>query len=74
MNIHIRTTARLLKTMFFPAIVGVLVAIMFEYLPMEHILLAAAVSLVIFMFYLFYKWTLDQIKQEDQLKAMSNKE
>lgn len=74
MNIHVRTTVRLLKTMFIPAIAGLVIALIFKFLPMQQILLGMVVGLVVFMFYLFYKWTLEQIKQEDQLKQMTNKE
>lgn len=74
MNIHVRTIGRLLRNMFIPAVAGIVIAIMFSYLPMKQILTGIVIGLVIFMFYLFYSWTLDQIKQEDQLKAMSNKE
>lgn len=71
MNIHVRVIGRLLRNIFIPAVAGVVIAIMFSYLPMQHILFGLAVGLVVFMIYLFYNWTLDQIKQEDQLKAIS---
>ena len=72
MNIHVRAIGRLLKIMFIPLLVGVAIGLMFEYLPMQHILFALVIGLVAFMFWLFYNWTLDQIRQEDQIKSMMN--
>lgn len=73
MNIHVRAVGRLSKMMFIPALVGIVIAVIFEYLPMQHILLALAVGLVLSMIWLFYNWTLDQIRQEDMLKSMMTK-
>lgn len=70
MNIHVRVIGRLFKIMLVPALVGVSIALIFEYLPMQYILSALAIVLAVFMFWLFYNWTLDQIKHEDQLREM----
>lgn len=74
MNIHLRATIRLLKTITIPALVGVVIGIAFNVMTADQIIISLTIGLLVFMFWLFYNWTLDQIKQEDQLKAMSNKE
>lgn len=72
MNIHIRATARLLNTLLIPAVAGIAVAVIFTFVPMQQLLLGLAAGLVVFMLYLFYSWTLDQIRKEDQLKETMN--
>lgn len=74
MNIHVRAIGRILKTITIPTIVGIAVGIMFNTLTANQIAISLSFGLVIFLFWLLYSWTLDQIKQEDQLTALSNKE
>lgn len=73
MNIHLRATIRLLKTITLPALVGAVIGIGFNMMTAEQIIISLAVGLIVFMFWLFYNWTLDQIKQEDILKHMENR-
>lgn len=74
MNIHVRALVRLLKVITIPAIAGVVIGIMFNMLTAQQLMLGLAVGIIVFMFWLFYSWTLAEIKQEDTLKALIHKE
>lgn len=69
MNIHFRVLARLLRNMFIPALIGATVGLIFNLLPVEQILWIIVVGLAAGMCWLFYSWTLEQIKQEDEINA-----
>lgn len=69
MNIHFRVLARLLRNMFIPALIGATVGLIFNLLPVEQILWIIVVGLAVGMCWLFYSWTLEQIKQEDEINA-----
>lgn len=69
MNIHFRVLARLLRNMFIPALIGATVGLILNLLPVEQILWIIVAGLVVGMCWLFYSWTLEQIKQEDEINA-----
>lgn len=77
MNIHIRAIKRLLKTMMIPVMIGISVGALWTMLTATQIVVGLSIGLLGFTIWLFYIWTLDQIRQEDQLKEFkefTNKE
>lgn len=71
MNIHLRATGRLLKNMFIPALVGAGVGVLFHMLPVKVIIWSMVAGILVLLMWLFYSWTLDQIRNEDALKSIN---
>lgn len=64
----------MIRVLFVPVLAGSFAAVIFNTIPVEYILMAGLAGLIIFMFFMLYKWILEDIKAQDKLNAMSNKE
>ncbi len=73
MNDHIRAVKRLAQIVTLPIIIGLAVALIFEYFPVQTIITMIAIGTAIFMLYLVYSWILYDIRARDKIESMFKK-
>lgn len=70
MNDHIRAIKRLAQIVTLPIIIGLTVALIFEFFSVQTIITMLAVGTAIFMLYLVYSCILYDIRTKDKINEM----
>lgn len=72
MNIHMRVMARLVRVCFIPAIIGAVIGMAVQWMSVEELVLSLAIGIMVGLFTMMYRWTLEQIRHEDEFEAKIN--